>query len=380
MSPEPPPTGAELRAAFDAAEPLTIGIEEELLLLDPESFDLVGRAPELIERAEGDPRFKLELPASQVEIVTSPARSVPEALGELAAGRADLAELAAGRSRPAAAAVHPFASAEGELNRHGGYVHTIERFGRVARRQLVCAFQVHVAVGGAESTLAVHNALRSYLPELAALAANGPFHDGEDTGLASVRPKIAEGLPRQGVPPPLPSWDAFAEDLRWGARSGGVLSPRVWWWELRAHPSFGTLEIRVPDAQTTLDEAAAIAAFAHSLVAWLAERLDAGEPLECDPTWRIEENRWAACSRGVEGSVADLASGEPRPTRERLTGLLGELEPVATRLGCAAELASCAALVQRNGAMRQREVAASEGLLGLARWLADRFLEPLTQA
>lgn len=375
MSSTPSPTGAGLRAAADALAPLTVGIEEELMLLDPETLDLAPRARELIDRA-GDGRFKLELPASQIEIVTAPHRSVPDAMAELAAGRAELARAAEGLARPAAAAVHPFASAEGELNPDGRYRRTIEEYGRVARRQLVCALQVHVAIGGADSTLAVHNAMRSFLPELAALAANGPFHEGRDTGLASVRPKISEELPRQGVPPPMRGWDEFADDLNWGARSGRVHSPTVWWWELRAHPLFGTLEIRVPDAQTTLGDAAAIAAFAHSLAGLLVERYDAGERLACDPTWRIEENRWAACSTGIEGTLADLATGEPRPARDRLAELLAELEPVAGRLGCSRELAGCAALIERNGAIRQREVAASEGVTGLAGWLADRFLDP----
>jgi glutamate---cysteine ligase / carboxylate-amine ligase len=375
MSSEPPPTAAGLRAAFDAPAPLTVGLEEELMLLDPETLDLVPRAREVISSAGDDPRLKLELPASQVEIVTAAHRSVPEAVAELAAGRADLARAASGLARPAAAAVHPFAPAEGELNRDERYDHTIEEFGRVAKRQLVCALQVHVAVGGADRTLAVHNALRSYLPELAALAANGPFYEGRDTGLASVRPKISEGLPRQGVPPPLSSWDDFAEDLRWGARAGSVHSPRVWWWELRAHPVFGTLELRVPDAQTTVGEAAGVAAFAHCLVGLLVERFDAGGPLGCDPTWRIEENRWSACSRGVESTLADLDTGERRPARERLAELLGRLAPVAERLGCPEQLASGATLVERNGAIRQREVAAAHGLDGLARWLADRFLD-----
>jgi glutamate---cysteine ligase / carboxylate-amine ligase len=377
MSSEPSPTGAELRAAFDAPTPLTVGIEEELMLLDPQTLDLAPRARELIGRTGGDPRFKLELPASQLEIVTAPHGSVPEAMAELAAGRADLAGAAGEIARPAAAAVHPFAPAEGELNTDERYLHTIEEFGPVARRQLVCAFQVHVAVGGAERTLAVYNALRSFLPELAALASNGPFHDGRDTGLASVRPKISEGLPRQGVPPPLSTWEAFADELRWGARAGRVHSPRVWWWELRAHPAFGTLEIRVPDAQTTLTDGAAVAAFAHSLVGLLVERFDAGQTLGCDPSWRIAENRWSACSRGVEGTLADLATGEPRPTRRRLNELLEELEPVAGPLGCSRELGRCAALVERNGAICQREVATGEGVRGLAAWMADRFLDPL---
>ena len=377
MSSEPPPTGAELRAAFDAPEPLTVGIEEELMLLDPGTLDLAPSARRLIERAGADRRLKLELPASQIELVTAPHATVPEAMRELAAARSDLADAAAGLALPAGAAVHPFAAVEGELNDDERYRPTIEEFGRVARRQLVCALQVHVAVGGAERTLAVHNGLRSYLPELAALAANGPFHDGADTGLASVRPKISEALPRQGVPPPLESWDALAEDLRWGARAGTVHTPRVWWWELRAHPVFGTLEVRVPDTQTTLDEASAVAAFAHCLVARLAERFDAGEALRCDPTWRIEENRWSACRGGVEGMLADLDTGERRPTRERLGELLDELEPVGARLGCSAALAGCGALVERNGAMHQREVAAERGLDGLASWLAERFLAPL---
>jgi len=376
MSSEPPPTGAGLRAAFDAPASLTVGLEEELMLLDPETLDLAPRAREVIASAGDDARFRLELPASQVEIVTAPHGSVADAMAELSAGREDLARAASGLARPAAGAVHPFAPAEGELNPDERYIHTIEQFGSVAKRQLVCALQAHVAAGGADRTLAVHNALRSFLPELAALAANGPFHEGRDTGLASVRPKISEGLPRQGVPPPLRSWDDFADDLRWGARSGSVHSPRVWWWELRAHPVFGTLEIRVPDAQTTLGEAAAVAAFAHCLVGLLVARFDAGEELRCDPTWRIEENRWSACSRGVEGTLADLDSGEPRPTRECLSELLEQLEPVAARLGCEVELAGCAALVERNGAIRQREVAASEGTAGVARWLADRFLDP----
>src|SRR5213075_2861884 len=132
--------------------------------------------------------------------------------------------------------------------------------------------QVHVAPGDAERTLAVYNALRGHLPELAALAANAPFHAGRDTGFASVRPLIGGLLPRQGVPPAIPSWEAFAETLRWGRVAGAVPEPRRWWWELRPHLAFGTLELRVPDAQTTVADAAAVAAFVHALVARLGER------------------------------------------------------------------------------------------------------------
>ena len=243
----------------------------------------------------------------------------------------------------------------------------------MARRQLVLALQVHVAPGSAERALAVYNALRGYLPELAALAANAPFHAGRDTELASVRPQISSLLPRQGVPPPLPSWEAFADELRWGVASDALPTTRLWWWELRPHAAFGTLELRVPDAQTTVADAAAIAAVAHSLVARLCERHAGGERLGAPETWRIEENRWSACRHGVEGELADLDSGRRRPTRERLHALLDELEPIAARLGAGAHLRHARSLVELNGALRQRAVASERGLRGLAGWLAESF-------
>ncbi|HEV2075240.1 MAG TPA: glutamate-cysteine ligase family protein, partial [Thermoleophilaceae bacterium] len=211
-----PPTADELRAAFDAAEPFTVGLEEELMLLDPASHDLAPRASEVLGVAPADGRFKLELPAAQLEIRLSPRRSVGEATRELAAARRTLSGVTEGMVRLAAAGVHPFAAPEGELNGGERYDRTLSEYGSLARRQLVFALQVHVAVGDAERTLAVYNALRSHLPELAALAANAPLHDGRDTGLASVRPKIAELLPRQGVPPALTSWEEYSDALRWG--------------------------------------------------------------------------------------------------------------------------------------------------------------------
>ena len=148
-----------------------------------------------------------------------PVRTVPEAVAELAAARRALAaRRGAVRRGSAAAGVHPFAAPLGELNAGERYDLTAGEYGDIARRQLVCALQVHVAVGGADRALAVYNALRSYLPDVAALAANAPFHGGRDTGLASVRPKICEQLPRQGIPPAIACWEAFADALRLGRR------------------------------------------------------------------------------------------------------------------------------------------------------------------
>jgi carboxylate-amine ligase len=349
-------TEAELRAVFDAPEALTIGLEEEVMLVDPVSLDL---APVAAQVLDGEPGLKLELPASQAEIVTAPSASVGEAIAQLAAGRRRLAQAAGEKARLIAAGVHPHAAPLGALNEGERYDAIVESFQDVARGQLVCALQVHVAVGSADATLRVHDALRSHLPELAALAANAPFYAGRDTGYASVRPLIGALLPRQGVPPALGSWAAFAEMLAWAG------DPKTWWFEVRPHPVFGTLELRVCDTQSTVAEAAGMAAFVHALVAWLAD--SDGEPRPAE-RWRIEHNRFAAARHGLDAEFADLVTGERRPVRDILRERLETLAPVARRLGCADELAGVS--LERNGAIRQREA----GLAAAPGWLADRFL------
>jgi carboxylate-amine ligase len=224
--------------------------------------------------------------------------------------------------------------------------------------------------------LAVYNAARSYLPLLAALAANAPFYEGVDTGLASVRPKLAELLPRQGIPPQIDSWSTYFETLAWGASSGAFPDPATWWWELRVHPGFGTLEFRVPDAQSTVGDAAAIAAVVHALAAWLGARHDADDLAEPDPSWRIEENRWSACRDGVQGEMADLRTGQRQPTRACLEQLFDALQQAASALGCEPELVRARELAVVNGAMAQRQVSANRGIAQVARWLSERFLDP----
>jgi carboxylate-amine ligase len=344
---------------------MSIGLEEELMLLHPDTLDLAPRAADVLERARGDPRFKPELPAAQLEIMLAPAATVGEATTALGAARADLAEAASGIGVLAGAGAHPFAATEGVLTEAERYEAIAREYGPIARRQLVFGLHVHVAVRPGERALGVYNAIRSYLPLIAALAANAPYYAGEDAGLASVRPKISELLPRQGVPPPLASWEELEAALRWAR-----VDRTQWWWEARLHPDFGTVEVRAPDTQATVAETGAIAALVHALVTWLAERHAAGDALEAAPSWRIAENRWSACRHGLDGTMADLVTGEVAPTRERLAALLDDLAPVARRIGCAGELE--AANLDANGAIRQRAV--SGGPHAVTAWLADRFL------
>jgi carboxylate-amine ligase len=375
-TPNPPPTAAELRARFDAARAYTIGIEDEVMVLDPDTLELAPRAQEVLSGLGGDPRFKLELPAAQLEILVEPTATVPEAARALLDARRDLVAQVGGAVRFAAAGVHPTSPGAGELNQSRRYEYVIREYGQVAARQLVGALQVHVSVPGAERALAVYNAARAYLPWLAALAANAPFYEGRDTGLASVRAKIGELLPRQGVPPAFESWEAYAGALAWGATTGAFPDSSSWWYELRLHPRFGTLELRVPDGQSTVGHAAAIAAVAQALLAWLAQRHDGGDLGAPAPAWRIEQNRWWACRDGVDGDIADLDTGTVRPTRECLRELLDTLEPVATRLQAGETLARARELIEANGALAQRREAARAGISSVPGWLASQFVEP----
>ncbi len=370
--PDSPPSAADMRARFDAGGPLTVGLEEELMLLDPVTLDLTPEAPAALSRLADDERFKLELPATQIEAVTPPCATVADAAIALAAARERLGEALASSYRLAGSGVHPFAAAHGVLNSTPRYDETAREYGLVARRQLVFGLHVHVAVPGADRALAVFNALRSHLPEIAALAANAPYYEGRDSGLASVRPKLCELLPRQGVPPAMATWESLAQAFAWGERSQRFRAAQ-WWWEARLHPVHGTIEVRVPDTQITVADTAAVGAVIHALVHHLAARHDAGELLPVAETWRIEENRWSACRHGLDGRLADLVTGETRPTRECLEALLGELEASAARVGATAELVHARALLDGNGARRQREAASSGGLRELVAWLADAF-------
>jgi carboxylate-amine ligase len=375
-NPHWPPSARELRAAFDGIPPYTVGIEDEVMLLSPDSFELLPVAPRILALLGDDRRFKLELPASQIEIVTAGSQDAAAATMSLLEGRRVLAEKTGNVARLAAAGVHPFSSGAGELNRLPRYEPTIREFGRVAERQQVCALQVHVSAGDADRALAVYNAARSYLPLIAAVAANAPYYEGCDTGLASVRPKLGQLLPRQGIPPPIASWQVLADILRWGATTGSFATAQTWWWELRLHPSFGTLEFRVPDSQSTVADAEAIAVIVQALVAWLGDRHDGGDRLPVHSCWQIEENRWSACRYGVEGQMVELETAMRLSTRSLLHRLLDTLEPVAARLRSDPALRHAREMVAINGAIAQRRVAHNRGTRAVAQWLVERFLEP----
>lgn len=374
----PSPFDAQsLRARLDSGGPPLVGLEEELMVVHPHTLDLLPSAPTLLERLAGDSRFKLELPACQIEIVTPPRHTIDELLEDLMQARRRLALAGEEDARMLGAGVHPSAHGEGELNLHGRYREVASEYPFVARRQMVCGLHVHVSLSGADRTLAVYNAMRSYLPLLAALATNAPIYDGGDTGLMSIRPLVAGLLPRQGIPPRLESWEQLCAELNWGAQTGRLLGVQGWWWELRIHPELATLEVRVADAQSASAETAAVAAVAASLVLRLAELHDAGELEPSAPGWRIAENRWSAVRDGAHGEMHDLVSGRPRATRELLVELIEQLQTTASAIGGEPHLTRAMRMLEHNGADRQRELLRSfDDHHAVARALTHLFLAP----
>jgi carboxylate-amine ligase len=373
---QPPafPTAEELELSFEqgfrpGGGP-SVGLEEELILVDPETL-MPDEAVDWVLDRVADGRFAAELRAAQIEIVTSPARAVGPLLAELKDGRAHLVEAFEGRLRLIAAGGHPALAHAISVTERPRYVGIGTENAWAMRRGLPSGLHVHVGLDDPDEALAVYNAARSYLPELAALAANSPFFEGADTGLASSRLKLTEDLPRSGIPPAFGSWRDLAEFLSWGARGGLFRDLTYLWWDLRPRPDFGTLEFRIADAQTSPESAAAIAAFCQSLVAALVDRLRSGEPLPVQPTHAVAENRWRALRDGLSAELADPETGTPEGVRYRLACLLAELEPYAEILGCDGELAQAWPLLARNGAERQRELAAERGVRGLLEWLAD---------
>jgi carboxylate-amine ligase len=372
-----------LRVAFDTSTlSLTLGAEEELMLVDASSGRLVGRIEEALRRVGGDDRFRAELRAAQIEIVTQTWLSAADVGRELALARLVLAEAIGGEVALLASGTHPTAVSLGPIT-DGPRYHAIARENPwAASHMLTCGLHVHVGLADADRALAVYNALRSYLPELASLAGNSPYHASSDTGLASARLLLNRSLARHGVPPAFPDWRAYAEFVSWGRAGQALPDPSYHWWDLRLHPGHGTVELRVCDVQTDVSDTVALVGLVQTLVAWLAGRYDAGETLTVHDTHRISESlALSTCGVGTR-AVLDLESGERRGIVDQVGALVETLAPVAYDLGSQHDLARLPQLAAKAGADRQRQVVRERGLGALVPWLcgetvdaARRFLD-----
>jgi carboxylate-amine ligase len=362
------PTRSPLRRPFDAVSDLTVGAEEELLLLDPGSLEPAAASGWLLAELGESRMHRPELWSAQVELVTDVGDSPAAVTGDLRGARTRLAEVAAGRLRIAGLGTHPLALPAETFSPGDRYAQIVEQHRLGARLgALASGLHVHVAVHGADRALAVYNAMRGHAPLFTALAANAPFIAGQDTGLATVRPTLADALPRQGVGPHLPAWSDLEELVEWGRRTGAIPDPAKLWWECRLNLRLGTIEMRAPDAQSSLDDDHALIALAHALVADLCERLDGGERLPAHDTLRIQENRWRAMRFGMDAELIDLDTDRPVPAPDAVARLLDRV----ARHGTPESLAHVRALAARDEPGEQRRVARLHGPAGIVARAAD---------
>jgi glutamate---cysteine ligase / carboxylate-amine ligase len=354
---------------FRSSPRSTLGVEMELAIVDLETRALTSASNEVLAvmgegHPEGEhPKAKHELYQCTVEAITGICETAGEARADLAETLTELDRVTRARGMGViSTATHPFSGwAEQTVSPNPRYHALLERIGWPARRLTTHGTHYHVGVPSGPAAIAIANSLTYRLPVLLALSANSPFWNGHDTDMASARTKIFEGLPTAGLPPRIQGWPDFEQYMETLITAGAIESVRDVWWDVRPHPDFGTVELRMCDAMPTLDEVIALAALAQSLVADLARRFEAGEELASGRDWVIKENKWEAARYGLEADLVD-DDGCRTPVRAVIEDLVDEVRPMADLLGCADELEGVADIVDRGaGYHRSRAVTAAGG-------------------
>src|SRR2546430_684021 len=372
--------GSVLDHAFGKSDAYTLGVEEEYMLLDGETFDLVQHIDTVLAAVAGhelETVINPELMQSVLEIATPVCHTPAEVADQLLRIRDYVCGVARDQGlRVGSAGTHPFSLFERQrITARDRYRALIDQMQYVARRELIFGLHVHVAVDDAEKAIHVVNGLIAHLAELVAPSASSPFWRGEPTGLASSRHMVYAALPRSGPPPRFRSYADYAEVVGQLERTGCIADYTHIWWDIRLHPRLGTIEIRICDAVTQLEDVIAITAFCQALVKYYSERFDAGEEIDSYHRILTAENKWLAARYGLEAPLMDLATGRRNrvPVAQLIRRTLKLVEPHARELGSAQELAGIEDILSRgNGADRQLRVFnANRDIVEVVREIAD---------
>jgi carboxylate-amine ligase len=377
--------GSVLDHTFGASDPYTLGVEEEYMLLDGETFDLVQHIDTVLAAVTGhelEPRINAELMQSVLEVATPVCHTPADVRAQLLQLRSYVCEIARDRGmRVGSAGTHPFSLFERQrITAKDRYRALVDQMQYIARRELIFGLHVHVAVDEPEKAIQVVNGLIGHLAELVALSASSPFWRGEPTGLASSRHMVFAAFPRSGPPPRFRDYADYAEVVGQLERTGCIADYTHIWWDIRLHPRLGTIEIRICDAVTSLDDVIAITAFCQALVKHYSEEHDAGARIPSFHRILTTENKWLAARYGLEAPVMDLVSGKRnrQPVAQSIRRTLKLIEPHARELGTEAELAGIDAIVRRgNGADRQLRVFnANRDIVEVVREIAEQTEVP----
>jgi len=374
------PAASVVDHRFGESDPFTLGVEEEYMLLDPESFDLVQHIETVLDAVEGDEladRINAELMQSVLEIATPVCRTAADVMRELQTLRGYVRDVA-GREglRVGSAGTHPFSLFERQrITAKDRYHALIDQLQYVARRELIFGMHIHVAVDDPDKAIQVVNGLLPQLGPLLALSASSPFWRGEPTGLASSRQIVFSAFPRSGPPPRFRDYEDYAAVVGQLERTGCIADYTHIWWDIRPHPKWGTVEVRICDAVTRVEDAVAIAAYCQALVKALSDRYDVGAAIPSYHRILTSENKWLAARYGLDAPVMDLSTGRRIrvPIAKLVRRTLRELEPHARELGSERELEGIEALLGRgNSAERQLRIFnANRDIVEVARAISD---------
>jgi carboxylate-amine ligase len=360
-----------LKIDFAKSEQSTLGVEWELALVDRYNGDLVSVAKEVLKgvnerhpelQADDEhPHIKQELLLNTVEIVTGICHTVAEAKEDLSRSLAAVREVTDPMGVELfSAGSHPFSAPRSQpVTDKERYAKLIDRTQWWGRQMVIYGVHVHVGLDHRDKALPVLDGLVNYFPHFQALSASSPFWGGEDTGYASQRALMFQQLPTAGLPFQFPSWteyEAYVQDM---FTTGVIDTVSEIRWDIRPVGNLGTVEMRVCDGLSTLEEVGAVAALTQCLVDDFSTTLDNGGSIPTMPPWHVQENKWRAARYGLEAIIILDSAGTERLVTEHLMDELNRLEPVAAKLGCSEELADVEKILQRGGGyQRQRRIAA----------------------
>jgi glutamate---cysteine ligase / carboxylate-amine ligase len=350
--------------AFGKSDPYTLGVEEEYMLLDPETFDLVQHIDTVLAAIHGhelEPRINPELMQSTIEIATPVCRTPSDVEKQLRQLRGYVGGVARELGfRVGSAGTHPFSLFERQrITARDRYRQLVDQIQYIARRELIFGLHIHVAVDDPEKAIQVVNGLLNHLGQLLALSASSPFWRGEPTGLRSSRQMVFAAFPRSGPPPRFHNYEDYAEVIGQLEKTGCIADYTHIWWDIRLHPRLGTVEIRICDAVTDLEDVVALTAYCQALVKHYCEQVERGETVPSYHRILTTENKWLAARYGLEAPLMDLTTGRRNrvPVAQLVRRTLKDVEPHARELGAERELEGVLEILSRgNGADRQLRI------------------------
>jgi len=345
-----------------------LGVELELEIVDRGTRELVSAASDVLDDLGGQdqPKVKHELFECTLELITGICTTVAEAKDDLGATLKDVRAATDARGLGLmCSGSHPFSDwHDQKLSPDPRYAKLVDDMQWPARRMQIFGVHFHVGVRSAEKAITIANALTAYLPYFLGLSASSPYWGGRDTGMASSRSTVFESLPTAGLPYHLADWGEFEQFMETLVEAGAIKTIREVWWDIRPHPDFGTVELRMCDGISTLREIGALAALSQSLVEWLDTLIDRGYVLPVTREWVVRQNKWRAARYGIDAELITDEHGARSPLRQSVEELVEELAPVATRLGCTDELAVNLEILEHGPSyVRQRRVVAAGGTL-----------------